>query len=441
MNNKYTKEDYEYMNSLNIAILQKTPSKLKFVLLFWFITIISLIVWAYFAQVDEIVRGSGKVVPFGKNKIVQNLEGGILKKIFVREGDVVKKGDVLLRIDNGQSESEYESVNLKSLELKAKISRLQAEINGVEFKIDDKASKELQYYQNLEYQLFTINKNKLSYETNILKEQLKQKINDLSSEKNNIVFLNEELDIIKKELAILKPLVKEKLKPKSEFLKLSREKNSIERRLSTSKLSIPKLKSAISEINTKITNIREVFKKEGQEEYNKLNAELQRIYASANNLKDKVTRTNVYSPSSGVIQKIYLNTIGGVIRPGENIVEIVPTEENLLIETNIKPEDIAFIHYDQKVKVKFTAYDFSIYGGLDGKVIKISPDTQIDENKKSFYKIYVKTDKNHLSDGKNNLPIIPGMVVSVDILTGKKTILDYILKPILKAKQYTFTER
>lgn len=437
----YNDEDYEFMNSISSAVLEQSPKKFRFILWFWILTIFSLIVWAYFAKIDEIVRGEGKVIAQSQNKMIQNLEGGIIEEILVKEGDIVKKDQILIKIDNQKSIADYESTKLKSLELTAKIMRLKAEINDQDFVIDENQNKDLLQYLVLEKSLFDINKSKLEHEIMVLKEQLIQKENDLSSANSSLNYLSSEYSIIQQELRIAEPLVEQKIRSNTDFLKLKREANNIGKELTGVKISINKIKSSIEEARSKLNDVKDEFKKLAQEELNKSTGEIERINASLNSLQDRVKRTNVYSSDEGIIQKIFFNTIGGVIKPGDNLVEIVPTGEDLLIETKIKPSDIAFIHYDQSAKVKFTAYDYAIYGGLEGKVIKISADTQIDENKKSYYKLQIQAKNNYLEKDGKKLPLIPGMVVHVDILTGKKSILDYILKPILRAKQYTFTEK
>ncbi|QKJ27295.1 HlyD family type I secretion periplasmic adaptor subunit [Aliarcobacter cibarius] len=441
-NYNYSQDDYEFMNSLNSAILEKNPKKFKLILWFWIITVFTFIIWASIAEIDEIVRGEGKVISFDENKMIQNLEGGIIEEIFVKDGDIVKKGDILLRIDNQKSVADYESTNKKLLELKAKINRLKAEIEDKNYVVDIYSTEEFKHYENLELNLYELNKNRLNSEISVLDEQLKQKINDLSSTRSSINYLSSEYSFVIEEQKILEPLVVKKLKPQSELLRVKKEANNIQMQLSSARISIPKIESSITEIKNKINEAKENFKKTAQEQLNESSAEFERINASIGSLKDKVFRTNVYSPDDGIVQKVFFNTIGGVIKPGDNLVEIVPTGKHLLIQTKIKPSDIAFIHYNQKAQVKFTAYDYAIYGGLEGKVVKISPDTEMDETKKeSFYNINVQTEDNYLKKGEQKLPIIPGMVVNVDILTGKKTVFDYIMKPIFKAKQYTFTER
>ncbi|MDD2888065.1 MAG: HlyD family type I secretion periplasmic adaptor subunit [Aliarcobacter sp.] len=437
----YSQDDYDFMNSIGSAILEQSPKKFRLILWFWIVTVIALITWAYFAKIDEIVRGEGKVIAQSQNKMIQNLEGGIIEEILVKEGDIVKKDQILIRIDNQKSIADYESTKLKALELNAKIMRLKAEINDEDFIVYDNKNKDLQQYLNLEKSLYDINKNKLENETIVLKEQLIQKENDLSSANSSLNYLSSEYSLIQEELRIAAPLVEQKVRSNTDFLKLKREANNIGKELSGVRISINKIKSSIEEAKNKLHDVKDEFKQLAQEELNKSTGEIERINASIYSLKDKVKRTNVYSPEDGIIQKIFFNTIGGVIKPGDNLVEVVPTGETLLIETKIKPSDIAFIYYNQDAKIKFTAYDYAIYGGLDGKVIKISADTETDEDKKSFYKLQIQATKNYLEKNGKEFPIIPGMVANVDILTGKKSILDYILKPILRAKQYTFTEK
>ena len=371
----YNQDDYEFMNSISSAVLEQSPKKFRLILWFWIVTIIALITWAYFAKIDEIVRGEGKVIPQSQNKMIQNLEGGIIEEILVKEGDIVKKDQILIRIDNQKSIADYESTKLKALELNAKIMRLKAEINDENFVVNENGNKDLQQYLNLEKSLYDINKNKLENETMVLKEQLIQKENDLSSANSSLNYLSNENTLIQEELRIAAPLVEQKIRSNTDFLKLKREANNIGKELSGVRISINKIKSSIEEAKNKLHDVKDEFKQLAQEELNKSTGELERINASIYSLKDKVKRTNVYSPDEGIIQKIFFNTIGGVIKPGDNLVEVVPTGENLLIETKIKPSDIAFIYYNQDAKVKFTAYDYAIYGGLDGKVIKISADT------------------------------------------------------------------
>jgi adhesin transport system membrane fusion protein len=438
---RYSEDDYEYMRSLSSAVLENTPKKISILVWFWIIIVAALITWASISEIDEIVRGQGKVIPSSENHMIQNLEGGIVKEILVSEGDIVKKGDILIKIANEKSQSTYETNYLKSLELKAKILRLTAEAKGIPFRVAKENEKDLLSYIELEKKLYNINKDSLQSKISILQEQLKQKRSSLKEAKLSIKFLKNELELINEEVTMSEPLVAKGVRSKVDFLKLQRDKNNAQKELSFTKNSIPRLESSILEAKNKITDLQREFSSTSQEELNKTTAELERVVSNMTGLKDEVDRRNVYSTTNGIVQKVFVNTIGGVIKPGADLVEIVPSEDSLIVETKIKPADIAFLFIGQEAKVKFTAYDFAIYGSLEGRVIKISADTEMDKKENSFYKVLIKTNNNHLEKDGHKLPIMTGMVASVDILTGKKTIMDYILKPILRAKHYTFTER
>jgi adhesin transport system membrane fusion protein len=247
--------------------------------------------------------------------------------------------------------------------------------------------------------------------------------------------------MIKKEVKMTKPMVAKGVRSRIDFLKLQREANEVKDRYDSARLSIPRLKSAIKEVKSTIKETMLIYQSDAKLKLNEAVSELRGYRANYTALEDQVTRTLVRSPMKGIVQKLFVHTIGGVIQPGADILEIVPTDSTLLVEVKIKPSDIAFIYFGQKAIVKFTAYDFAIYGGLQGEVVLISADTVKDEKENVFYKVRIKTEKNYLERNGKKLKIIPGMTVSADIITGRKSVLDYILKPILKTKQYTFTER
>ncbi len=441
-NKRLSQKDYEFMNSLSAAVLQVTPSKLRIVLYFWVISIIGAIVWANYAVIDEIVRGDGEIIPSSQNQIIQNLEGGIIENILVVEGQSVEKGQVLVKIDNQKSQSSFSSNNVKADALEAKIVRLKAESNLQEFKVDKELLKRIpkEFIEN-EKSLYLTNLKKLKSKIDALNNQLLQKKNELFEARSKLVHLKRSLEMIRKEVKMTQPMVLRGVSSKVDFLKLQREENKVAQEYDSVKKSIPRLKSAINEVKNNIEEVRYLFKSEAKVKLNETTAEFETLKINSTALKDQVARTVVRSPMKGIVQELFVHTIGGVIRPGEDIVEIVPSDQTLLVEVKIKPADIAFIYVGQKAKVKFSAYDFSIYGGLSGKVVYVSPDTIKDEKDKVFYTVRIKTDKNYMERNGKHLKIIPGMTVSVDIMTGKKSVLDYILKPILKTKQYTFTER
>ena len=440
-NKNLSPQDYEFINSLSAAMAEQTPKKMRWALYFWFIAIVLFLIWAALTQVDEITRGTGKVVPSGENKIIQNLEGGIVKEIYVKVGDSVKPNEALLKIDNEKSKSQLDSTSIKLLELSAKEIRLTAEANGEAFQISDKIEKKMPLFIANERSLYLSRQKALNAKINALTDKKRQKEQELKETQERIIHLKRTNTLINEEVRMMEPMVRQGVKSKVAFMKLQREQSQIKSDLSSAKNEIPRIQAGISEIENNIKEAKISFMNKAKEELNEVTAEKMRVKENSEALTDQIDRTIVRSPIHGVIQKLYVNTIGGVIQPGEDLVEIVPTDDVLWLEVKIKPSDIAFIYPGQKAVVKVSAYDFAIYGSLEGEVVHISADTTQDEKGNVFYTIHIKTKKNYLGTESKPLKIIPGMTVNVDIMTGKKSVLDYILKPILKAKQYTFTER
>ncbi len=438
---EYTQKEYEFMNSLSAAILEQTPSRVSRVIKIWIVTVIAFILWASFAEIDEITRGEGKVIPYGQNQVIQNLEGGIVEEILVHEGDSVKKGQVLIKINNSKSFSNSESNQIKYNELYARKLRLQAEVNATAFHVLPTNDKRLYNQIIKEKQLYDSRKLQREAQDRVLVQQIEQKKQELKEAQAKLKTLQKSLEYVQEEIAMTEPMVKQGIKSKVDFLKLKREESEILNKIEATKLSIPRLRYAIKEYREKRKEAKQAFINKAREELNKTIAELERIEAQQKAFNDQVRRTIVTSPVDGIVQKLYVHTIGGVVKPGADLVEIVPTNDKLYLEIKIKPKDIAFIHPGAKAKVKVSAYDYSIYGGLEGEVVKISPDTITDKKDNTYYLIYVETKKNYLGTKEHPLKIIPGMTVKVDIVTGKKTIMQYILKPILKSKEYMFTER
>lgn len=441
MKRKLSSEDYEFMNSLSAAVAENTPKKMRWVLYFWVVAVTFFLLWASFTEIDEITRGAGKVVPSGENQMIQNLEGGIVKAILVKVGDSVEKDQPLLKIDNQKSEAQHDSTNIKVLELKAKMIRLKAEAEGEQFEVNYEFEKSIPQLVHNERSLYLSRERQIGAKIRGLEDKKIQKEQELQEIKQRIVHLERSASLIDEEVEMMRPMVKQGVKSKVTFLKLQREENKIKEDLTSAKNSIPRIEAGISEILNNIEEAKGDFRNQAKKELNEVTAEAMRIKESSEALGDQIERTMVRSPIKGVIQKLYMHTIGGVIKPGEDLIEIVPTDDVLWLEVKIKPSDIAFVYPGQKTVVKFSAYDFAIYGSLEGEVVHIGADTTEDKKENTYYIIHIKTDKNHLGTETKPLKIIPGMTVNVDILTGKKSVMDYMLKPILRAKQYTFTER
>lgn len=437
----FDENDYNFMRSLSAAVLEDTPSKLRSVLLFWIITVVFLLVWAGFSSIDELVRGDGQVVPGGENQMIQHLEGGILSEILVKEGQKVQSGDTVLKIENVKSASTYESSQYKSAEVRAKIIRLRAEALGIGFNPSAADLKEIPEQIAQERSAYMANQEYINSQISALNDLYRQKQSELAEAKSRIAESKRSLAFIREEIAMTEPMVAQGIKPRVEFLQLQRQASDIQERYNAVVTSIPRLNAAMNEITNKIRQARGEFTSKARIELAGAQTEIKRVGAESSALQDEVTRTEIKSPINGIVQKLYVNTLGGVIKPGDNLIEIVPTEGGLLAEAKIKPADIAFIYPGQDAIVKVTAYDYSIYGSLHGKVLTISPDTVTDKQDNIYYVVKIQTDKKYLGTKEKPLKIIPGMMINVDIVTGKKTILQYILKPIIKAKQYTFSER
>jgi adhesin transport system membrane fusion protein len=398
-------------------------------------------VWANYATLDEVTRGTGKVIPSHHVQTVQDLEGGIISEILVKEGDVVEKGQVLLRIDDTRFASSYRESQVKSSALQAKIARLTAEVEGNPFKLPNNLKPAEKEFVISEQILALSRQTELQANIDILnqqKNQKKQEINELKSREKQ---LQQSYELAQRQLQITEPLVKKGVMSEVELLRLQREISTIKGDLDGTHLNIPRAEAAVSEVDHKLEQLKVNFRTTALADLNEAKAQLSQSAESNVALKDRVTRTAVRSPLKGTIKQLKVTTIGGVVQPGMDLVEIVPLADNLLVEAQIRPSDIAFLRPGQEVVVKFTAYDFSIFGGLKATLEHISADTIVNERGEAFFLIRVRTARNYLGTKEKSLPIIPGMTVTVDILTGKKTLLTYLLKPIKKTQEMALRER
>jgi len=435
-------EDLEYMNSVSSAMLMQNNLKTKLLLWIGMFVIIWLIAWAYHAKIDALTRGQGKIIPSNKIQVIQNLEGGIVSEILVKEGEEVKKGAILVKIDDTNFASMFIESQLRYNELQAKSIRLLAESTGNSFNVSKKIKKTSPNLIKHEYSLYKSNKAQLNNNIMIYKRRLNQKRNELKEAQAKLIQLTNNYELISREVALNKPLVKKGIVSEVEYLQLQRQQSTIKGEMRAIKLSIPRLVSVLEEQKDNIKEVQLEFNNAAKEAYNEAKAEMTRIKRTNIAREDKVQRTFVRSPVTGTIKQLLVNTVGGVVKPGMDIIEIVPTQDNLLVEAKIRPADIAFLYPGQRAIVKFSAYDFAIYGSLRGTLTHISAGTIVDEiDKQSYYLVRIKTDKNYLGDENNKLNVIVGMTADVDIITGKKTVLDYILKPILRARENVLSER
>ncbi len=421
---------------------EEMPLSKHIILLTIVFAVFFLIVWAWFAELDEVTRGDGKIIPSSEVQVVQNLEGGIVEQFFVKEGDEVKAGQALMQLRDVSAASDLGSNTARYYGLMAAITRLQAEAEGKDV---------LEFPENVieaspesvkeEMNTFNANKSRLQGQLRVLEEQLSQKRQEVSELTRKISDLENVISLSKEEKAMIEPLVKRGSAPKVELLQLERGIKEKETELNGVKLALPRSKSAVLEAQARINEVKKTAQAEAQAELSTKLIEMNSIKETLSALKDRKTRTEIKSPVNGTVKDIKINTVGGVVKPGEPLMEIVPRDDQLLVEARIKPSDIAFLYPGQKAVVKITAYDFSIYGGLDGELVDISADSITDENGESFYRVKISTYENSLKRKGEVLPIKPGMVASVDIMTGKKTVLDYLLKPFKKTLDNSLGER
>lgn len=435
-----TSKDYEYIHSLSEAILISTPSRLRMTLYFWVAALAIFFVWAALAQVDEIARGNGQVVSSAHNKMIQHLEGGIVQEILVKEGQSVTKDQPLLKIKNEKSNSSFVSNEMGGSALKAKLMRLKAEGSGSGFSSAGSSPEMASFIQN-ELSLYHANISNINARVSGLREKLSQNRHELSEAKSRKDHLKSSMNMINEEVRMTGPMVEKGVRSRVDYLKLQREANEAEDAYQATLLSIPRLESVIQETARSIEEVRAEFRSKAQSEYNEALSQLNTLNADKTALSDQVDRTTVRSPMDGVVQTLNVHTIGGVVKPGDDLIEIVPRGEKLVVEVKVKPSDIAFIYSGQRAVVKLSAYDFAVYGALEGKVTLISADTQTDRKEETFYTVRIETNKSYVEHNGKRLTILPGMTLSADIITGRKSVLDYILKPILKTKQHMLSER
>ncbi|MBN3208556.1 HlyD family type I secretion periplasmic adaptor subunit [Pectobacterium brasiliense] len=434
-------ESLQTMPEVSRAMAEDSPRSIRFTL--WAIGAFFLffILWAGLANIDEVTRGDGKAIPSSRLQKIQNLEGGIITEVFIREGQVVNAGDPLLRLDDTRFASNVGETEADRLALLSRIERLNAEINGQELVLSEEITTQAPKIAAGEKGLYNSRRQQLHNEISGLEEQLIQRQQELRDFSAKEIQFRNSLGLLQQEIKMSEPLIAEGAISKVEVLRLRRAEVETRGQLDSIKLSIPRAESAIKESENKIEETRSRYKSEALSQLSEAQTSLNKIEATGKALEDRVNRTLVVSPVRGIVQQVLVNTIGGVIQPGSDLVEIVPLDDKLLVEAKIRPQDIAFLHPGQDAIIKLTAYDYTIYGGLKGQLEQISPDTVTDKEGNSFYIIRLRTDKNYLGSADKPLLIIPGMVASVDIITGKKTILSYLLKPIIRAKAEALRER
>nr|WP_320049321.1 HlyD family type I secretion periplasmic adaptor subunit [uncultured Desulfuromonas sp.] len=434
-------ESLEFLGEVDAATY-RTGHRFAYILTMMIVLfMVIFVLWAHFTVLDEVTRGQGQVIPSQRVQIIQHLEGGIIEEILVEENQIIEKGDVLVRIRNTVAASQYRDAANTALEHEAAIARLTAEAEGSALEFPEQMKQEHPELVSDQRSIFEARQAQLTLEVNVLDSQYQQKQQEIRELLSRQKKLEQGLELAREQLNIATPLVEQDLYPRVDYLSLKRDVSNMEGDLNVVNLTIPRIREAAREAQRRIAQRQAQYHTEVLNEINQRRLELISLREAIAAGEDRVTRTDVRSPVRGTVKQLIVNTVGGVIRPGEPILEVVPLDDALLVEVQIRPADIAFLYPGQPAKIKLTAYDFSIYGGLDGYVEQISADTIVNERKESFYRVKLRTKEKALTYKGTKLPIIPGMTASVDILTGKKSVLSYLLKPILKAKQTALRER
>lgn len=441
MSSNVEKKDLRYMSSVSEAMLEQAPTGAKLLLWSVAIFVVMAIIWANWAKLDELSRGEGEIIPSKQLQVIQNLEGGIVAEILIKEGELVEKGQILLRIDDTRFSSSFKENKVRELELVAKAARLRAESEGVDFVTPKDFPYEFEMLLQQERSLYEARKRELTANVVVFEQQLRQKQQELVQAKSKRGQLSSSYSLLKQERDMTAPLVRDGVVSEVEYLRLKRQVVDLSGELNNIRLSLPRILSSLDETRGMLKEAKLKFQSIARSELNETLSETARLREALTGMQDKLRRTEVTSPVKGTIKELLFNTVNGVVQPGDEILNIVPWEDTLLVEAKLRPSDIAKVRAGQKAVIKVSAYDFGIYGGVDATVSTVSPSTVTNEKGEPFYIVRLTTAQPFIEKDGAKLPLIAGMTVSVDILTGKKTVMDYLLKPILKAQQKALTER
>lgn len=400
-----------------------------------------LLIWASLAKIERVASGSGRIIPSSQVQMVQSLEGGIISEILVREGQQVSRQQTLLAIDNTQAMSKYNEDRSKHLSFMAAMARLESELNDQpEIQFPEEVLKEAPQLAASEMTTKRTRAESLASSTGIFQSQIDQKEQEVLELDARVSQLERSYKLAVDEAKILEPLVQKGVASKLELIQLQRQINDAQGALSGARQGLLRAKSGVDEARQRLEEKRNAFRSEAQAQYNEIRLNYSALSEAIKSTHDRLVRTDLKSPVDGTIKQIFVTSVGGVIKPGEDVIAIVPSDDSLLVEAKIRPSDIAFLHPGQIANIRVTAYDSSVFGSLKAKLEHISADSILDEKGESYFKVDLRTQGSLVKDGVA-LPMIPGMTAEVDIVTGQRTILEYLLKPVFMAKERAMRER
>ncbi|MBS4018093.1 MAG: HlyD family type I secretion periplasmic adaptor subunit [Dechloromonas sp.] len=437
--NREDVEVVDFATDADLAMLRQEPLRARFLLRSIGLVFVLFVIWAAIAQLDEVTRGEGRVIPSKQLQVLQSIDGGLVSEILVREGDIVEIDQLLIKIDETRFVSSVKENRAQYLGLLARTARLRAIAEGSEFIPPAEVVAEAPEIAIQEGQLFAARRSELEAALSIARQQLAQRQQELNEASARRAQAAQGYDLTSQELTQTRPLINSGAVSEVELLRLERDVSRYRGERDMATAQITRVQAAINEAKRKIEEVELSFRNEAGRELSESTTKLSGLAEGSVALSDRVKQSSIRSPVKGIVKRLLVNTVGGVVQPGKDMIEIVPLEDALLLEARVLPRDIAFLRPGQPAMVKFSAYDFSIYGGLEGTLEHISADTVTDDKGNAFYLVRVRTNKPGFGDA--NLPIIPGMVAEVDIMTGKKSVLTYLLKPVLRAKSVAMTER
>lgn len=432
-------DDEDFNADARWALAEQSPRGARIAVQGAAISLLVLMLWAAVAELDEVTKGQGKVIPSRQVQIIQSLDGGLVSDILVREGQMVKQGQLLLKIDPTRFVSNLKENRSEYLALLVRAARLQAAADNKIFEAPPEALAEAPQIVEQERALFDSMRSELINSIGIAQQQLTQRGQELKEIRARRESAEQGYELTRQELDKTRPLARTGAISEVELLRLERDVSRYKGERDMANATIPRIESSINEAQRKMQEVELSIRNKARTELSDVNARLSKLSEGSVALEDRVKQSEIRSPVNGTVKQLLVNTVGGVVQPGKDIIGIVPSDDALLLEAKVSPRDIAFLRPGQKSLVKFTAYDFAVYGGLEATLEHIGADSITDDKGNSFYIVRVRTDKSVI--GEARLPIIPGMVAEVDILTGKKTILSYLMKPVLRAQANALTER
>jgi adhesin transport system membrane fusion protein len=405
------------------------------------VAICGFLAWSTWAHIDEVAIAAGEVTPQGRIKVVQHLEGGIIERIDVAEGDTVQEGAALMQLSLGTDSLNREEIQVQLDGLILKRARLLAEVNGTELALPPELAARHPDIAESERRSYAARRNELNSAVAVIAQQTRQKQGQLQELTVRLRSLQRDLSLTDEKYAISTSLLSEGLTSKLEHLELEREVQRLRGQIAVVRETIPNARAAIEESEARVQEEREKALGRAQEELSSVEPAIARLRERLSEATSQVQRTEVRSPIDGIVKNLRYNTIGGVVRPGEPILDLVPLNDSLVVEAKLNPVDRGYVREGQPATVKVSSYDFIRYGGLDGEVAQIAADTDVDTSGNPYYRVVVRTDKTYLGEAEGSLPITPGMQATVDIHTGTRSVIWYLVKPVLKLRHEAFRER